>query len=227
MLIFTFLILLVLPGFTADMYCCRGLDKHNWEVWVPSRVVCEVESSVSVQPEVDKYPVGVVAMQFSLENDNTESFYHGQSFTIIKRVDGVWRVVPMRGYGAFWHDLAMVLGEGQSRRVFVDVELMYGKLCVGEYAIVIDGWLYDRAYHAIGRFAIVAEGYDVSAEETAAEVCRPMLYEIVSGEALQWLMIWTQHGTIIYNLAPYEEFDTTGMVNAETLREANYWVFAP
>jgi len=141
----------------------------------------------------------------------------------VKKVDDIWQVVPLSGDYMSWWAIGPQLSIGRSAEILLDVELVYGQLCEGEYALVKDGFICGTLYHVLGRFSVVAEDYEVSVADTEIAT-RPIIYRVSQNitknenqELItqRWLSIRTRDSAVtIYVLDDYEEFDTTGIVAA-------------
>ncbi|MCL2372065.1 MAG: hypothetical protein FWC78_01505 [Defluviitaleaceae bacterium] len=225
MLIFALLILMMLPSYYAGTYCREDLNKYDWEVWVPHRLLIAQTQDITLQPEFDVYPVGTVAVRFALKNFASDTFYYAKPTTLVKKVDDVWLVVPIRGDNASWWDIGIELPTGSSTEIILDIGLIYGQLREGEYAIIKDGSVDGKRIHVLGMFSIVAEGYEISVEDTAIAT-RPIIYSVSESRGWnensevvtqRWLSIRTIDSAVtIYIRDDYEKFDTTGMIPAES-----------
>ncbi|MCL2372066.1 MAG: hypothetical protein FWC78_01510 [Defluviitaleaceae bacterium] len=232
MLIFALFMLMMMPSYYTGTYCCEELNKHDWEVWVPHRLSIAQTQDITLQPEFDVYPVGTVAVRFALKNNSDHDMLRGEGFRLVKKIDDVWRIVPMRVYDILWFDIAILHSARSVREIVLDIELIFGQLCEGEYAMIInDRWM---SAPIKGRFSIAATGYEISVEDTSAAVARPVVYslsdstgavdrETVTRETATMILVRSRHSpAVIFTIDMYEEIYKMGAVDTRTLPR-NWW----
>ena len=200
---------------------------HEWDLWTPRRGICE-NSGIKLATEYAIYPVGLVAMNYSLVNNSPFSFTHGVHFELLKNINGTWHVVPTRAsVGGI--DILMYVEAGSTSDSLLDIELIYGVLEEGEYAIVKDVSLqkdnYSSRFYVFGKFSVSDTNYEVELYETNIAP-RPIMYRTeTSFGGDRWLIFWTLQGvfSMWHKLEHGEVFDTSNMTNLKYLMETDYF----
>ena len=196
------------------------------EIWTPSEsgIIVYNDQHLQLIPEFDVYPVGVVAMRFTLMNNDRETHFYGVQKTLLKKIDEQWHVEPVRGNaGVSVPDIGVELSRDRHHDILFDIEAMYGLLDEGEYAVVKEIIGNGQRHYVFGQFTISADNYEIDAADTNIAP-RPILYNILTSwdgvSQTSFLTFWTFQGTfaVWHEIEEGEAFDTTGMVHIDTWR---------
>jgi len=196
----------------------------NMEEWT-SGVRLSV-NDVYLIPEVNTYPLNPQGIRFTLKNNSDEDYDIGIGTTLIKYIAGQWYVVPIQGQGVFFETY---MTEGRSNAhsetsILLDVEVLYGTLGEGEYALVLN--LYSQnlrlpsfriRHYVKGYFAVSEDDYD---EVETNIALRPMRYSIEHSSI-------AGYPSIMFIRSPMFEFTLLRMVDYDYVPDPNVFVPFP
>lgn len=185
----------------------------NNEEWQPSFQIVE---DVYLIPTVEVYPVGTVALEFSLINNSDETFRFDSRTMLIKNINEQWYVVPFKGnvWNVTFPETLYTLKENTRHpdTILFDIEAWHGSLPVGEYALVKTLGGLGVRYYVLGHFTICDYSYEIGVAATNIAP-RPLghkldvlIYDYPNLENM--LVSHSAQGFVIWRLLSDYEYET-------------------
>lgn len=120
-------------------FAANKADPNNSSDWDIYDFPSYLYDRVTFNTETVVYPTSFEAINAVLTNTEMESrLTCGKAFTLVKQVEGVWRVVPFEGIG--FDDIAINLPVGVSETYNLTPNMISVKLGTGNYRIITDVW---------------------------------------------------------------------------------------
>ena len=125
-----FLLLALCLGLAA---CKENADQQLEEAEIQS--LPSEQNGVSMEAGQKMYAPDAEKMTILIENKSEQEVVYGKHFTMEKKVDGVWRMVPVKD-GAAFVEIALFISSEEMETEVIPLYLFHQPLSEGTYRIV-------------------------------------------------------------------------------------------
>ncbi|WP_342754516.1 immunoglobulin-like domain-containing protein [Bacillus sp. PK3_68] len=110
------------------------MNESNLEKY-PAQKHSNSENRVTIKTEKAKYPAAVKAITVEIYNESDKEYMTGAHVFLVKKVDGIWRKVPMKAKG--FTEQGMIHPPNEVSSLSLNVDDLNYELTPGEYQALI------------------------------------------------------------------------------------------